>query len=269
MKKNIFLQCVGLTLLMVVNSGCFRGLAVWEKGKYFQTEVASDAKERDLETVGVYCFSDGEAMNATYSFNGFSASWWPREVRPGVTFYPDTTNSGPSLELATAIASELNDRGYVAKAVSTLGHGRDITIEEVLQHAKENGYDAAFITSYKGLTSWSEITGITTGYRSKTIHVGVYEGYLFLPNSGFFDLKKGDQVWKSSYYGIVENATLPNLVNSPFVEVATDQLVGNGEENYVKSAPKAAEIIFKPSLWPESFKEFPAKEEAGSKKRKM
>jgi len=258
-KSSIFLT-ISLAVSAALFSSC-SGLAVWNMGKYFKTELAPDADKRDISTVGVYVFSDGAAIDAgNEHFVGFDKSWWPKEIHTSSVFEPDTANSGPSLELGTAISQELEDRGYKAKVIGDLGHSGEVSVEQVLKHAKEKGLDAVFIAHYSGVSSWTEYAGETYGYRVVITNYNVVEGYIYIPNAMFYDLKRNDVVWKNSYYGLTEKAHSPNIVGDPFNELASDAVKNTADETYLKAAPKAAKSIFSPALWPKSFKAFPVKE---------
>jgi hypothetical protein len=297
MRQRLFALPVALVAIMFLGTGC-AGLRLWEKGRYFQTELSPGIKPDQIHNIGVYVYSDGEAVNGTEipfdvfdligdilmfpiklfstgaHFNstqvGLNSKFFTDEIRTGESFEPDTSNSGPSLELATAVQSQLKDLGYGAEIVTDLGHSKEISVEDCLAHAKKAGYDAVFIVHYTGMKSWTEFAGtqITEGYRSTliTTKIKIHNGYLFIPNAALFDTKSGQRLWATSNYGIVEHAHIPNLSGEPFIMVESSALIYNGDDDYFKAAPKAALMIFSPQMWKESFKEFPKR---GEKRQKM
>lgn len=274
-------------------SGCV-GLRMWEKGKYFSSDRAADFEQRNINTVGIYVFSEGKAVDGSekpfngwdvvnsvlslplvlfgrYSFGGpqigVSKYHYPDRVELGSVFEPDTANAGPSIELATALKKELEERGYTAVVVADMPHSGEIPVDRCLKHAKESGYDAAFIVDYVGLKRWTEYAGETTSQVGRTTvvttHVNTYDGYLYLPNGAMFDVKKNNELlWRTSYYGLVEHAHVPNFSSEPFTQVVNEPVIANGGETYFAAAPKAAKVLLAPTKWADSFKELPLKEGA-------
>ena len=241
MYKHILLTLGLLVTASATLSSC-AGLAVWQKGHYYKSEAMDSAAvaAKDVRTVGVYVFSDGEGDRMPYGT--FAYSNWPSdEVMAGATFDPDTSNSGPSLEFANAIATQLGDRGYNAKAATDLGHSREITLADCLKDAKAKGYDGAFVAYYCCFST--------------------SDHFVYFPNGGFFETKTGDQLWKSSYYGMVENAHIINLSGEPFVNIVSSVVTDNGDDTYIKAAPKAAKMLLDPSAFPSTTKPFPGKGE--------
>jgi hypothetical protein len=265
--KGYFMRTsiLGLIALLIVgtvtSSGC-SGLFLWEKGKFYHSEVLDSATlaAKDIRTVGVYAFSDGDPVEHTMVI-GLSMSDWPSEVSSDASFDPDTSLAGPSLEISNAMVKQLNDRGYNATAVTDLGHNGDITVDQCLKNAQSHGYDGAFIIYYKGIKNWQQETGSSTAGNITTINLTEHDGFLYIPNATFFETKTGNQLWKNSYYGLVENAHLPNLSNQSFVKVVEQSMTDNDAGTYIEAAPKAASILLAPSLFPGTTKPFPGKGE--------
>jgi nucleotide-binding universal stress UspA family protein len=289
----LMVGCFGYLL-----SGC-AGLRMWERNRYFRTEVKPNLDSNSIQTIGVYAFSNGEQIDGSdtptdafdvietilikvpvglltgsLSFGGPQVGlhklFYPDEVTAGIVFEPDTSNAGPSLELASAVKEQIEQRGYKAKVVTNIGHSGEISLESCLKHARENGFDAIFVAHYSGLTTWTEFGGQdvfrTSKYTIVKTNVISHTGYLYIPNAALFDVKSGERIWNHCYYGVVQKGHLPNLAGEEFVQVASDALIHNGADDYFKSAPKAAKVLFEPGLWPDSFVEFPTK---GEKKRRM
>lgn len=265
MKQKSFLLVFACALAI---SGC-SGLAMWQKGHFYHSEVADSSAVSNVHSVGVYVFSDGESEHKSKYNLGFIPGDWPgAEVAKGSTFSPDSSNSGPSLEFANALVKELNERGYNAKAVTDLGHSHEVTLDQCLENAKKAGYDGAFVAYYKGYTSWntSDVGRRTYGSNVNVINITIREGFLYLAHGGFFDAKSDQQLWKNSYYGLVENAHMFNLSDEPFVKVISDAVVDNGAEDYMKAAPIAATVLLAPKRWAETTKPFPS---IGEKRHRM
>ena len=283
-------------------SGC-TGLKMWEKGDYFQSELSSQFDINEVSRVGVYVYSDGDTKDGSdrpfdvaelveqivllplqlasgsLSFGrpqiGFNTKFYPSRVTVETVMEPDTANAGPSLELANKIQSRLKEYGYTAEVVTDLGHEGEISVQNCILHARDNNYDAAFVVYYAGLSRWTKFAGTTsrrsydyaTG-RSTTITttlVDVLNGYLYLPNVTMFSSETGNVLWKNWYYGIYENAHLPNLSGETFTKVADDLIYPLTDEDYFKAASKALDAIFEPAAWPDSFKEFPKRGERRGK----
>ncbi|MDP4219043.1 MAG: hypothetical protein Q8916_01660 [Bacteroidota bacterium] len=258
-KLSIFVLCTASLLL----SSC-SGLFVGNKGDFFHTSLGDTSEVHQMKSVGVYVFSNGETRGGVYNFLE-STSVFPDEVQQGAKFYPDTANSGPSLELANAITKELLDRGYTAHASTNLPQGEKVTLEDCIADAKKQGYDGVFIAYYTGFNQWSKVAGVTYGWNTRTTHINVYEGYMYITNSGFFNVSNGEELWKNSYYGVVENAHVINFYNEPFTIAVPKALYECSGDSYMEAASHAAKVIFDPPMWHDSFKEFPSK---GEKKKK-
>ena len=180
------------------------------------------------------------------------------------------------LELANKIKSKLGEYGYRAETITDLGHNGDISVQQCILHARENRYDAAFVVYYSGLSRWTKFAGVTsrtsydyatgTNTTINTTHVDVFNGYLYLPNATMFSSETGKVLWKNWYYGIYENAHLPNLSGETFTKVANSLIYPMTDEDYFKASTKVIETIFEPTAWPDSFKEFPKR---GERKGKM
>jgi hypothetical protein len=266
MRRNIVGLLALLSIVTMVSSGC-AGLFLWEKGKFYHSEAMDSATvvAKNIQSVGVYAFSNGEAIEHTMMI-GLSMYDWPSEVTASSSFDPDTSLAGPSLEISNVVAKQLNERGYNAKAVSDLGHNGTITVEQCLKDAKAKGYDGAFIIHYSGVKNWQQNLGSTYSGRTETIHLAEHDGFLYIPNATFFETKTGDQIWKNSYYGLVENAHLFNFSNQSFVKVVESSMVNNDAGTYIGAAPKAVNVLLEPTLFPGTTKPFPSR---GEKKHHM
>lgn len=295
-----FILLGALLLCATLCTGCagLSGMKAWEKGRYFNSELNSSYQPDQIRSIGIYVYSEGEAIDGsekpfdamelvssiilfpiklfsgTLTFGapqvGVSTKFYPSEVTATSVLEPDTSNSGPSLELAQAIREQLTQRGYSATVVTELGHSREIPVTKCLDHAKANGYDAALVVNYSGLSKWTEYAGtdVQYGYKTKTVitKVNVYEGFLYLPNAVMFSTASNDVLWSNSFYGVYENAHVMNLSGEPFIKAETSAMLPLGDDSYFKAAPKAAESLFDPKLWRDSFREFPQR---GEKKRKL
>lgn len=294
---------IALVISSLLSSGC-TGLKMWEKGDYFQSDVAKDFDVNEVRRVGVYVYSNGEAIDGTsrpfdvtelleqivllpvqllsgsFTFGGpqigFTTKFYPSKVTTETVMETDTSNAGPSLELANKIKSKLNEFGYLAETITDLGHDGDISVEQCIVHARENRYDAAFVVYYSGLSRWTKFAGTSTrttyDYVSgtnttiNTTHVDVFNGYLYLPNTTMFATESGKVLWKNWYYGVYENAHIINLAGEEFTAVANSVIYPMADEDYFKASTKAVETIFAPTAWPDSFTEFPKR---GDRKGKM
>lgn len=291
--RKIRPYATGILIACVVSAcipGCI-GFRLWEKGKYFKTDRKEDFDQRGFSKVGIYVFSDGAPRDGkndpfdaadvissiislpvtlmgggspVQSTGGVSKGYFPGPIKASSEFEPDTSNTGPSLELAAAVKKQLDDRGYKSEVVSDMPHSGTVTVESCLKDARDKGFDAAFIVNYTGLKSWTKYAGTTTEYVGRrTItrtNVQVFEGYLYLPSAAIFDVRKNDEVWQTSYYGIVEHAHTFNFSSEPFTEVVSDVVIANGADTFVAAAPLAAQSLLTPKYWPESYKEVPEKD---------
>jgi hypothetical protein len=265
--KN-FIVLVIVAFVLALNAGC-SGLAVWQSGHYYHSMAVDSAAVRDVHTVGIYVFSDGESETKGKYNLGLTPGDWPgSEVVPGATFSPDSSNAGPSLELANALVKELNNRGYNAKAATGLGQSNEVTVEQCMKDAKDAGYDGVLIAYYKGFKSWntSDAGKPAMGSALNVINITIREGFLYITHGGFFEVKTGEELWKNSYYGIVQHAHMFNLSNEPFVSVVNEAVVDNGAEDYLKAAPIAADVLLDPGKFKETTKPFPS---AGEKRHRM
>lgn len=282
--------------------GC-TGLKMWEKGDYFQTELSKDYDINKVGKIGIYVYSDGETIDGSdrpfdvaelveqivllplqlasgsFSFGrsqiGFNTKFYPSSLTKETVMEPDTSNSGPSLELANKLKIKLGEFGYNPEIVTDLGHNGEISVEQCLAHAKENRYDAAFIVYYSGLSRWTKFGGTSTrtaydyatGYNTTitTTLVDVFNGYLYLPNATMFSTESGEVLWKNWYYGIYEHAHLPNLAGETFTKVADDLIYPLTDDDYFKASTKAVEAMFAPTAWPDSFVELPKRGERRGK----
>lgn len=281
---------------IVIFPGC-SGLKWWQQGRYFKTSVARDFKPADDQRIAVYVFSEGEAIDGTDrptdAFDiaetiisvplmllgggipnqtqiGISPAFYPDPITASAIFEPDTSNAGPSLELASAIREELNSRGFSAAVVTDLGHSGEIPLKSVLKDAKDKGYEQALVVYYSGLRKWTQYAGTETYSRGRNTvvqtNVNQFNGFLFLPNAALLNTSNGRQLWSSSYYGLVENAHIINFSGEPFVKAVTDRIIVNGADDYMKAAVLAARSLFEPTAWTLGVAPFPGR---GERKTKM
>lgn len=290
-----------LLLLFLVGSiglsGC-SGMKLWEQGDYFQSELTKEFEVDDMSRIGIYVFSDGESRDGTkkpfdaaelveqiitlplqilsgsftigMSQYGFSTKFFPPAVTADATFEPDTSNAGPSLELATQIKNELKSWGYNPEVVTDLGHRNEVSVAQCLEHARTKQYDGAFIVCYSGLVRWAEYAGTATTTVSSAVSgsstvttqlYNIVNGYLYLPNASFFDAKSGERLWNNWFYGIYENAHVFNVSDEPFTIVSDKVVLTMTDSDYFKAAGKAIGTLFRPLNWPDSFTEFPKRVE--------
>ncbi len=291
--KRLFQLSLYIFISAIVFNGCgLQGFRTWYKGKYFNSALAKDFKERDIKKIGVYVFSDGAAKDAkggSRGFDGFLTNiykpgfgtkgiskedvsldkkYYPEDVTLGSAFNPDTSNSGPSSELAIQIAKKLTAMGYVARDVLGLGHSGTVSLDQCIKDAKSKNYDAAFVVYYSGLDKWPEYSGKEITSSLITTHVTIYDGFLYIPNAALFAVKDGARLWNNSYYGIVENAHFFNISAEPYTKLVHKAIIHNGDETYIKAAPKAVKLLFEPEYWQDSFAPLPIRGD-GKKSNKI
>lgn len=294
--RNLFIIAI-VAVASMLSSGC-AGLKLWQKGRHFQTSLDPAYAPDSVSKVAVYVFSEGEPidgkdipvdaldvigsilmlpiklLSGDFSFGGtqigLHQSFFPHKVATDLTMEPDMSNAGPSLELANNIREHLAEKGYPATVISTIEHKGEIPMSQVLAHARSEGYDAAFVVYYAGLKSWTEYAGTEVYTRGRTTvtqtNVNVYNGFLFLPNAGLFDVNTGKMMWSYSNYGIVQKAHTPNISGEPFVVVSSESLVKKGGDDYFVAAKNAAKLMFDPEHWPQSYIDLPSR---GDGKRRM
>ncbi|MBU3678355.1 MAG: hypothetical protein FGM32_01945 [Candidatus Kapabacteria bacterium] len=295
--KNIAWMKVAHALItasvIVTLSGCY-GLALPERGMHYQTEKVANLDAMKFRKIGVYALSDGKAqslngmqmgqlyMAGIWVFNfvpvpyagslvtrsnatdpyGFSPSNFPDKIEIPFKLKTDSSNAGPSFELALAMKKQLEERGFDAEAATDVPHSGHVTSEQMLAHATKSGYDAAFLMTYKLYKRWQRLAGTETtqsfNTRTTIVNVKYNEGYLYIPSVALVDVKTGKILWSSAYYGIVSNAHTPNASNQAFGIVVNEAIIQLGRETYVEAAKSAVENIFKPQYWKGSYKPFPA-----------
>lgn len=269
-----YILCI---LLVQLFTGC-SGLKLGNKGKYFQMTLQENFDPNTVRRVGVYVFSQVEERNAARKVEltpdeiidrailstvllNMQSKHYPPKVTPDTKFNPDTASSGPSLELAIGIQNELEKRGYKAEVFMDVGHNRTVTVQQCLAHAREQGMDAAFIVGYREITHWQKPP--EAGFMFENT---IVDGFLFLPNSGFFNAKTEEMIWSNNYYGLVETAHVMNFVDEEFTRMVPGAIVNSGAETYFDAVAPAVELIFTPKYWPESQKPFPSRREKGAEK---
>ncbi len=189
---------------------------------------------------------------------------WPRRAVRRMSIFPDTSNTGPSLELALQVREQLNQRGYSGIVMEDLGHSNAITVKECLANAREHKLDAAIVVFYSGLHTWREPNYCPEclDYRSMwrtrvSLFSSLHHGYLYLPNATIFNPADESTIWSTNYYGVLQEAHLPNLSNEDLASVADLAVLPSADTDYFAAAPKTARLMFDPLFWPGSFKEFP------------
>lgn len=273
-------------------SGCY-GLAVTQMGMHYQTEKADGLETMSFKKVGVYAVSSGKTQslvgsstsmynmgmwpfyavpfpyvgmlvtrsNATDYF-GFTPSHYPDKIAIPFKVKTDSSNAGPSFELALAMQKQLSERGYEAEAATDAPHRGYVSSDNLLSHAKKAGYDAAFVMVYTLFNRWQRFGGseTVTGYNMRTtiVNIKYTEGYLYIPSTALVDVNTGKILWSSAYYGIVSNAQTPNLSNQAFGIAVNEALTQDGRDTYVEAAKVTADRLFNPKYWKGSYKAFPA-----------
>lgn len=274
-------------------SGCY-GLALHQKGMHYQTEKVANLETMKFKKIGVYALSEGKAQSivgmqmgglniaALWVFNivpfpytgslitrtnasdvyGFDPSSYPEKIEIPFKVKTDSSNAGPSFELALAMKKQLEERGYEADAATDVPHRGYVSSDQILSHAKTAGYDAAFVMTYTLFKRWQRLAGTETSHsfnsRTTIVSVKYTEGYLIIPSVALVDVQSGKILWSSAYYGIVSNAHTPNVANQAFSIAVNDAVTEMGRETYVEAAKAAIENVFNPKYWKGSYKPFPA-----------
>lgn len=257
-----------LLLILIVSgtsiSGC-SGFLFRHIGRYYQTELDTNEIHNGLSTIGIYVFSDGQSFSRNRQ-NGLEAWDWPIPVTIGASITPDTSNTGPSLELAISIRHELSNRRYRCFIIEDLGHSQRVSVDSCIANARARGLDAAMVVFYSGLFAWNEPNGcdecktIRSLEKTRKYWWGrEHNGYLYLPNAAIISTSSNSTIWSTRYYGIVQNAHVPNFANVDFSRVPDLAVIPSGDTQYMFAAPKTAHLMFDPMFWPGSFKEFPSR----------
>jgi len=286
---RLFVPITALVLGALLCNGCagLNGLKIWQQGHYFTTDLNDTYRPDSVRSIGIYVFSDGEAVDnsndpfdalelipsilfppfALYYYGGghstriISPTFYPSSVSATSVLEPDSSNTGASLELAKAIQKQLAQRDYSATVVTDIGHSGDIPVATCLDDANAKGYDAACIVSYGAVWKWRLPSNIISEYglRSNTSSSSgyTYEGFIYLPNVTIFSTASHEVLWSNSFYGVYEHAHVVNLSDEPFTKTSMPVVLTLGESNYFEAAPRAAAALFNPIYWRESFKGFP------------
>lgn len=288
MKKSY----IFIFIFSIILSSCgLPGFRTKDKDKIFHTTLNETFPDKKIDKIGVFVYSNGSAIEGLpkSDFKGFRFLYqsgfgyslaktpedltidrydFPTKISNESVFNPDSSNSGPSSELASKVVNVLNDKGYSSKEILDLGHNNKIKCEEILARASKLGLDAVFVVYYTGIKKWYKFKGVDVayGYQSKTIisKIDSYSGFLYLPNAALISTKTGEILWSTQYYGLIQNAHYWNFSGQYFNQVAMDGLYEYGGDSYIEAAAKAADMIFKPKYWKKSFIEFP-----GSTLKKM
>jgi hypothetical protein len=214
-----------------------------------------------LATVGVQ-----DKMRARHSIH---KNFFPPEIVRSLVLESDSSSEWPSMVLARAVAGQIADRGFDVEIAGRPEHMGRVSVEQCLEDARDRHYTTACIVYYTGLYQWEEVVGeklviyTSSSGRMAGSNVPIAEirnGQLYLTNAALFDAASGERVWANSHYGLVQRAHLPNLESDPFVEVVSKALVSNGSPSLDTAAATAARILFNPTYWRGSFKEFPVRQ---------
>jgi hypothetical protein len=295
MRNRFALQLTGVALTIVsaiALNGCY-GLAVGQMGMHYQTEKSATLDSKTFKKIGVYAVSDGKTRslvgstaglyawgmwpfwivpfpysgtlisrpNASDMF-GFTPSHFPDKIEIPFKIRTDSSTAGPSFELALAMQKELTERGYEAEAATDAPHKGHVTSDNLLTHAKQAGYEAAFVMVYTLFNRWQRLGGTQTvmgaNMNTTIYNVKYTEGFLFIPSVALVDVATGAILWSSAYYGLVSNATTPNISNQAFSIAVNGAITESGRETYVDAAKVTVERLFNPSYWKGSYKPFPS-----------
>ena len=116
-KQFVSLNIVVISLTSLLLCSC-SGLWLWQQNQYFTTSVAADFQQRNIKSIGVYVFSNGSSYDGVQ----LSYSYYPDDIVATTVFAPDSSNTGPSLELAQAVKRKLVEKGYSVSIIDKLGH---------------------------------------------------------------------------------------------------------------------------------------------------
>ncbi len=273
---------------ILFNSCSFTGMEVWKKGRYYHTEIADDFSERKIRKIGVYVFSEGGAVDGTQSSltagriisaimlaptfwglfllmpptaTGAQEYFFLDEITNNSEFNPVLDNAGPSLELGIQVSRRLQKIGYKAKVIEELGHKSKVNVDACIDNAKNKKYDAAMIVHYNAIEKWNYYGNLA----SIIFRMTEKNEFLFVPNAALFDTKTREIIWKSSYYGLVENAHHFNIIGEPFSRPSNKAIMEMNANTYLEAAGKAADVLLNPSYWKGSFKSLPVIKTKGNK----
>lgn len=168
---------------MMLLSGCY-GLSYDAKGRFYQTEKASDLDSRTFIKIGVYTVADGSyrahegnrqgipgwgvlfdlmlrltLISRSHQTDpyGFRPDDFPAKIALPFEVSVDSSVSGTNMDLALALQRQLTVRGFMAEVAVDAPNQGIVTSDTVLGHARSNGYDAAFVTVYRVFTRWQEL----------------------------------------------------------------------------------------------------------------
>jgi hypothetical protein len=239
--RNLTLVFIVFLLLL---QGCgISGFMLSDRGQYFHTTICENFKEKKIEKIAVFVYSNGK--NDEYSTYSISKSYYPPKITKELVYNPDSTNSGPSMELALQIVDEFKEKGYYAKDIQELGHHGEIKYKNIIDVAKKQGFDAAFIVYY-------------TGVNKRLFYYSYNYGYLYLPNAALFSTKNDELLWSTQFYGLVEKAHYLNFSGQGFNTVIMEVVNDFGDVTYPSAAKKAKDVLFKPKYFPKSYIEIPS-----------
>lgn len=298
--ETTFVVCC-LCMVCLGIAGCTIGLRTNQQGRHFKTEMEDSTAILALSNIGVcsiakkgYSFetSNKDCLAATewwltllpgfmfpidYHYNyDYNVRMFPGNITPDsvVQLEPDTNHLSDTI--SGFVIDSLTAKGYaVQKFYGSIDSV--MQIKDVVLKAKEQGFDALFITTYIVWSKWAVPDHIDTIARTETTRFG-FNGPTFstikkepimrfksttrnaiAPSAALIRTADGKILWKTYNYGLVQNAYLPNISNEPFNEVVAEAIIRNSNDSLVKAAANAMHILFKPKLWRGSFIPLPVK----------
>lgn len=234
-----------MLLLLLLNSCTFDTFYFSSINKHYHCTLVDDFNSRNINKIAVYAFSKGYS-DGTWSLNT-SYVHFPEKITSDLELIPSSETKGPSVELSTQCADYISNRGFKAKEVTDLDHTKPIMVSSVVQHAKDLGYDAAFIVYYKAYYAWY--------LYDKDINLT--RGFLFIPNAALIDTKDNTILWSSQHYGLVQNSHFFNLTGSQYNYLISEAVVEYASSEYVTAAKKTVNMIFEPNYFKKSQIPFP------------
>lgn len=300
MKKNIVK--VALLCLMCL-AGCSMGLRFEQMGRHYKTYVADSIIVRQATKVGVIACSNGGEINGSdismdvgdvldvtgnvalgllqggivfstrSGYKGIYYKYYPDQITPSLEMQTDSITYTISSTIALMARDSLNARGYEASLLENIPRHGSISIQQVTENAKKQGYDAVFIVYYTLLNSWNIHAGtseVSVGgswsngqYRPpSTVRIEIVRPinrYAMVPNAALIDTKKNTVLWSNSYYGLVQNASIPNISQESFNNSVSEPVLKYGDDKASIAIANAMEIVFNPPLWRKSFTPLPSK----------
>jgi hypothetical protein len=262
---KIFLKTAVIFLSVILFNGC--GLAIWNKGDYFNTDLETDAfMGGKIKKVAVLVFSDGKSYDGSGSLR-FQEGWYPEEVDSGTDFEPDPSLKEQSLKLASLISDVFKEKGYESQVIQT-NHDGDYETDDCIEMAKKAGADAVYIVNYKGLHKWNRMDSQTSSTSvsgnvqttTTTTNYTKFEGFLYLPQAGMFRVSDSKQIWNFSWYGFIEEAHLPNLFVG-FTSFTQKMIAGELGGGTANAHVVTTKLLFDPPYWKGSY--FPIPDRKG------